>query len=55
MSEQSPAIPAPPKAMLDMIIFQMENAISTTPAPEYVKEATQNFIAALKRWGAEGQ
>jgi hypothetical protein len=47
--------PAPPKDMLDMIIFQMQTAIDTTPAPKYVKKATSDFIDALKRWGAGEQ
>jgi hypothetical protein len=48
------AIPAPPAAMLDIIIMQLEGAISSAPAPNYVKEACAAFIESLKRWGKEG-
>ena len=48
------SIPAPPAAMLDMIIMQLEGAISSTPAPDYVKEACTAFIESLKRWSKEG-
>jgi hypothetical protein len=51
---QQAAIPAPPSAMLDIIIMQLEGAISSTPAPDYVKEACATFIESLKRWGKEG-
>ena len=55
MSEQiTEKIPAPPSAMLDIIIMQLEGAITTTPAPEYVKQACTAFIESLKRWGKEG-
>ena len=47
------AIAPPSKVMLDMLIIQLDNAISVTPAPEYVKKACQDFIDALKKWGNE--
>jgi hypothetical protein len=47
-------IPAPPSAMLDIIIMQLEGAISSTPAPDYVKESCATFIESLKRWSKEG-
>jgi len=50
----SAAIPAPPAAMLDIIIMQLEGAISSTPAPDYVKESCTAFIESLKRWSKEG-
>jgi hypothetical protein len=52
MPEQ--AIPAPPNAMLDIIIMQLEGAISSTPTPQYVKDACTAFVESLKRWGREG-
>jgi hypothetical protein len=52
--QEQGAIPAPPSAMLDIIIMQLEGAISSTPAPDYVKEACTTFIESLKRWGKEG-
>lgn len=48
-------IPAPPSAMLEIIIMQLEGAISSTPAPVYVKEACAVFIESLKHWGREGE
>ncbi len=48
-------IPAPPVAMLDIIIMQLEGAITTTQAPVYVREACANFVSALKKWGSEGK
>jgi hypothetical protein len=47
-------IPAPPSAMLDIIIMQLEGAIDSTPCPQYVKESCTAFIESLKRWGREG-
>ena len=44
-----------PPAMLDMLIMQLEGALSSFPAPEYVKEAGGKFIESLKRWKAEGK
>lgn len=55
MQETKPAeekIPAPP--MLDIMIMQLDGAIGSLPAPEYVKKATNDFVEALKRWQKEG-
>jgi hypothetical protein len=54
LGKDTTTIPAAPSAMLDVIIMQLEGAITTTPAPDYVKEACTAFIESLKRWGREG-
>jgi len=51
MLEGKVAIPAPPKEMLDIIIMQLEGAMSATAAPDYVTEACKGFVDALKKWG----
>lgn len=48
------SMPAPPAVMLDIIIMQLEGAISNTPAPDYVKEACAAFIESLRRWSRGG-
>ena len=49
--QQVQRIPAPP--MLDFMIEQLDGAMGTIAAPDYVKTATENFIASLKKWQKE--
>jgi hypothetical protein len=46
------AIAAPPKEMLEMMIMQLETAIESFPAPQFVVKAGKEFIESLKAWSA---
>lgn len=55
MSElEKPAIPAPPKEMIDIIVMQLRSALAGTPAPDYVLQSGMAFIESLERWSREG-
>jgi hypothetical protein len=54
VTETAPPIPAPPSAMLDIMIMQLEGALDSVPMPDYVKGSATAFIESLKRWGREG-
>lgn len=48
-------MPAPPPEMVDMMVLQLESIITSVKAPEYVEVAAKEFIAAMKKWAAEGK
>lgn len=47
--------PAPSQEMVDMFVMQIEAAMSAVLSPDYVDKAAKEFVAAMKRWAAEGK
>lgn len=48
-------IPAPPLDMVNLLVMQLEAALTNVPVPSYVKDTGLAFIESLRRWSVEGK